>query len=65
MKRLQVVKVDLLDGGTHFVLLESKHSKKHENAEDYDEIEVKKESKNNVAVSYRETATFFDKRCKG
>jgi len=45
MKRLQVVKVDLLDGDTHYVLLESKYSKKHENAEDYDETEVKKESK--------------------
>jgi len=49
MKRLQVVKVDLLDGETHFVLLESKHSKKHENAEDYDEIEVKKESKRDAS----------------
>jgi len=49
MKRLQVVKVELLDGDTHFVLLESKYSKKHENAEDYDETEVKKESKRDAS----------------
>ena len=49
MKRLQVVKVELLDGGTHFVLLESKYSKKYENAEDYDETEVKKESKRDAS----------------
>ena len=49
MKRLQVVKVDLFDGDTHFVLLDSKYSKKHENAEDYDEIEVKKESKRDAS----------------
>jgi len=49
MKRLQVIRVDLLDGETHFVLLESKYSKKQENAEDYDETEVKKESKRDAA----------------
>ena len=49
MKRLQVVRVDLLDGDTHFVFLESKYSKKHENAEDYDETEVKKESKRDAS----------------
>ena len=45
MTRLQVIRVNYLDGDTHFVLLESKSSEKGENGEDYDEVEVKKASK--------------------
>jgi hypothetical protein len=45
MARLQVVRVDSLDGDTHFVLFESTLSEKRENGEEYDEVEVKKASK--------------------
>jgi len=45
MTRLQVIRVDSLDGDTHFVLLESTPSEKRENGEDYDEVEAKKASK--------------------
>jgi hypothetical protein len=45
LARLQVIRVDCLDGDTHFVLLESTPSEKPENGEDYDEAEVKKASK--------------------
>ena len=45
MTRLQVIRVDSLDGDTHFVLLESTPSEKPENGEDYNEAEVKKASK--------------------
>jgi hypothetical protein len=45
MTRLQVIRVDSLDGDTHFVLLETALSEKREGGEDYDEAEVKKASK--------------------
>jgi hypothetical protein len=41
MARLQVVRVDSLDGDTHFVLFESTLSEKRENGEEYDEVEVR------------------------
>lgn len=49
MKRLQVVRVESLNGDTHFVLLDSTLSEKRENAEDYDEVEVKKVSKRDAS----------------
>jgi hypothetical protein len=45
MARLQVIRVDYLDGDTHFILFESTLSEKRENGEEYDEVEVKKASK--------------------
>jgi hypothetical protein len=45
MKPLQVVKVDSNDGDTHYVFLDLQPSEKNLNAQDYDEIEVKKASK--------------------
>jgi hypothetical protein len=49
MKRLQVIRVDSLNGDTHFVILESQFSEKRENAEDYNEAEVKKASKRDAS----------------
>ena len=49
MKRLQVIRVDSLNGDTHFVILESQLSEKHDNAEDYDEVEVRKASKRDAS----------------
>jgi len=49
MKRLQVIRVESFNGDTHFVILESQLSEKRENAEDYDEAEVKKASKRDAS----------------
>jgi hypothetical protein len=45
MTHLQVVRVDSLDGDTHFILIESTPPEKREKREDYDEAEVKRASK--------------------
>ena len=40
MKNVRVLRVDSLNGDTHFVLLEPQLSEKHETAEDFDEAET-------------------------
>jgi hypothetical protein len=45
MKTLMVVRVDYLDGDTHFVFLESNTSRKNQNAQVYDKLEAKQVSK--------------------
>jgi arginine repressor len=45
MKTLQVVRVNSNDGDTHYVFLDTQSSKKNLHAQDYDEIEIKKVSK--------------------
>ena len=49
MTRLQVVRVGSLDGDTHFILIESTLPGKLEDKEDYNEAEVKRESKIDAA----------------
>lgn len=45
MKPLQVVRVNSSDGDTHYVFLDLQPSEKNLYAQDYDENEVKKASK--------------------
>jgi hypothetical protein len=45
MKNLHVVRVDSNDGDTHYVFLDLQSSGKNLYAQDYDEIEIKKASK--------------------
>jgi len=49
MKQIRVVRVDALNGDTHFVLLESQLSDNYETAEDLDEVEIKKASKKDAS----------------
>ena len=49
MKQLQVVRVDSGDGDMHFILIDIKPSEKNDFAENYDEIEVKRESKSDAS----------------
>ena len=49
MKALHVVRVDSDDGDTHYVFLDLQPSEKNIYTQDYDEIEVKKESKKEAA----------------
>ena len=49
MKHVRVVRVDSLNGDTHFVLLESQLSDNHGTAEDLDEGEIKKASKKDAS----------------
>ncbi len=45
MKNLRVVRIDSNDGDTHYVFLDLHPSEKDLHAQDYDEIEAKKASK--------------------
>jgi hypothetical protein len=45
MKRPCAVRVDSRSGDTHFVLLESQPSEKRNDVQDFDEVEMKKLSK--------------------
>ena len=45
MKNLHVVRVDSDDGDTHYVFLDLQTSEKNLHTLDYDEIEIKKASK--------------------
>ena len=49
MKQLRVVRFDSNDGDTHFVFIESPFSEKNQYAQDYDEMEIKKESKKDAS----------------
>jgi len=49
MKPLQVIRVDSIDGDTHFVFIDTQPSEKNIYAQDYVEIEVKKASKKEAA----------------
>ena len=49
MKNLQVVRFDSSDGDAHFVFLETPLSKNNPDAQDYDEVEMKKTSKKDAS----------------
>ncbi|MGA3061185.1 MAG: hypothetical protein ABSD92_12580 [Candidatus Bathyarchaeia archaeon] len=49
MKPLQVVKVDSNDGDTHYIFLDLQASEKNIRAQDYNEIEMKKASKQDAS----------------
>ena len=49
MKGLLVVKVNCNDGDTHYVFWDTQLCGKNQYAKDYDEIEVKQESKKEAA----------------
>ena len=49
MKQVRVVRVDSLNGDTHFVLLESQLPDSGEIAEELDEVEIKRTSKQDAS----------------